>query len=188
MCISLIKNKGLYCLFIIVLLLTSCKTAEKSTLSLTTTPASTTQPSVVVYSTLLQALTAKLQDTYITIEQKRNYINLVMASHYVFTNKKAINNNFKTTLNIIITALQHYQYKKIIIAGYTDNEGKLSSNETLSRTWATNIEKYFVSQGLSRNTLSVEANGEYAPIASNYTFAGRLLNRRVELHIYTSQK
>lgn len=178
---AIVKNSILVCILICSFLLTSCKTSHP-VVSPTTIA---TKPIVTSYATLSQALAAKLQHTHITITDKNSYLNLGMVSHYVFTKKNAINNNFKKNLTIIVSNLQQYHYKKIIIASYTDNQGQLLSNEHLSKTWASTIKNYLVNQGLSRNTITIEANGEYAPIASNYTFAERLLNCRVELHIYS---
>jgi len=45
---------------------------------------------------------------------------------------------------------------------------------------------YLAGQGVARARIATNGRGEYEPVASNDTEAGRQLNRRVEVAIYAS--
>ncbi len=162
--------------------LTSCETDDTTVpnqASKTTTTVKTNAP-----LTMAQTLDAQLQNRKIDITTEALYTSIDLPSFYVFTTKDKIRNHFKIYLDIIAHNLKKYTFKKIIVAGYTDNANNLLANEKLSKTWATEIANYLISKNISRNKVVIEANGMYAPIASNYTLAGRMRNRRVEIHIY----
>jgi chemotaxis protein MotB len=83
------------------------------------------------------------------------------------------------------TRLAEGQYN-IRIEGHTDNvrihNAQYSSNWELSTARATEmIRLLVVKYGMAPERLSASGYGEYHPIASNRTEAGRALNRRVDL-------
>jgi len=51
----------------------------------------------------------------------------------------------------------------------------------LSKSRAESVSAYFIDQGISKDRIDTEGQGEIKPIASNKTKKGRLKNRRVEL-------
>jgi chemotaxis protein MotB len=78
--------------------------------------------------------------------------------------------------------------RQIIIAGHTDNvpikNSNYDSNWVLSFFRAYNfMEVLLKNPDLEPDMLSPIANGEYQPVASNKTEAGRAKNRRVEIKI-----
>ncbi len=74
------------------------------------------------------------------------------------------------------------QYR-IVVQGYTDNKPistpKFPSNWSLSAERAVSVVALFRDAGVSGDQLAAEGFGEFAPIASNKTEAGRAQNRRV---------
>jgi chemotaxis protein MotB len=78
----------------------------------------------------------------------------------------------------------------IRVEGHTDNiplsGGKYKSNYTLSAARAFEVVKYLEQQGVNPARLSVVGYGEYEPMYSNDTLAGRSLNRRIEISITRS--
>lgn len=74
----------------------------------------------------------------------------------------------------------------IVVAGHTDNVPIRSpvfrSNWELSAARAAGVARTFVSRGHLPETLTVEAYGEYRPLADNDTPEGRSENRRVEIY------
>lgn len=74
----------------------------------------------------------------------------------------------------------------IVVAGHTDNVPIRSpvfrSNWELSAARAAGVARIFVSRGHLPETLTVEAYGEYRPLAENDTPEGRSENRRVEIY------
>jgi outer membrane protein OmpA-like peptidoglycan-associated protein len=79
--------------------------------------------------------------------------------------------------------LVKYPKDIITIAGFTDNVGNDSFNQTLSMRRATAVKNILTSQGVPDQQMKAEGYGKNNPIAKNDTKAGRIKNRRVELHI-----
>ncbi|NLE23929.1 MAG: OmpA family protein [Clostridiaceae bacterium] len=76
--------------------------------------------------------------------------------------------------------------KDIVIEGHTDNlpinTFEFKSNWELSVIRAVNVLRYFVEvQGADPHRISATGYGEYQPIASNETDAGKAMNRRVNI-------
>jgi general secretion pathway protein A len=70
---------------------------------------------------------------------------------------------------------------KIIVVGYTDSFGNSVYNKNLSKMRAEVIKKYLVDKGISAARIETVGMGPKNPIASNETFEGRKLNRRIEI-------
>lgn len=75
----------------------------------------------------------------------------------------------------------------IQIEGFTDNipisNSRYPTNWELSATRATEIVKFLSSQGVSPERLAAVGYGEFQPVASNETEAGRAQNRRVAVMV-----
>lgn len=81
-----------------------------------------------------------------------------------------------------------FEYADLSVEGHTDNTpvygGEFDSNWDLSAARATNVVRYFVEKrNLDPFRVSSAGYGEYRPIATNTTDAGRALNRRVDIII-----
>ncbi len=73
------------------------------------------------------------------------------------------------------------QVLKIIVEGYTDSLGNPAYNKNLSKMRAEVIKKYLVDKGIPATKIETFGMGPENPIASNETFEGRKLNRRIEI-------
>jgi outer membrane protein OmpA-like peptidoglycan-associated protein len=67
------------------------------------------------------------------------------------------------------------------IQGHTSATGKPEYNLQLSRRRAEAVKHFLISRGVDEKRLSTVGFGETKPIASNDTYAGRALNRRIEI-------
>lgn len=67
------------------------------------------------------------------------------------------------------------------IRAHTDNEGTELYNYTLSLARARNVRDYLASQGIALSRIEAQGYGEWRPVQSNETEAGRDANRRAEL-------
>jgi len=67
----------------------------------------------------------------------------------------------------------------------TDALGPQSYNLTLSQKRARAVVAYLTSKGIAAERLSADGEGEFSPVATNDTEAGRAVNRRVEFVIVT---
>ncbi len=70
---------------------------------------------------------------------------------------------------------------KIIVEGYTDSLGHPVYNKNLSKMRAEVVKKYLVDKGIPAAKIETVGMGPENPIASNETFEGRKLNRRIEI-------
>jgi outer membrane protein OmpA-like peptidoglycan-associated protein len=70
---------------------------------------------------------------------------------------------------------------RLLVVGYTDNQGSDAVNDPLSLARAHSVAKYIQSKGVAANRITVEGRGEKQPLVSNAQSLGRALNRRVEI-------
>jgi len=69
----------------------------------------------------------------------------------------------------------------VTLDGHASAEGSEAYNLTLSRDRANSVKQYLVNSGVDAAKINTQAFGESAPIASNATEEGRVINRRVEI-------
>lgn len=69
------------------------------------------------------------------------------------------------------------------VIAHTDDQGGASQNLGLSERQAQAVAAVLATAGLERRRLQPEGQGEFSPIASNVTPAGRRQNRRVEISL-----
>lgn len=70
---------------------------------------------------------------------------------------------------------------RLLVVGYTDNQGLDAVNDPLSLARAQSVAKYIQSKGVDAGRITVEGRGEKQPMVSNEQSYGRVLNRRVEI-------
>jgi outer membrane protein OmpA-like peptidoglycan-associated protein len=86
-------------------------------------------------------------------------------------------------LNKLVTFLNEYPTRTVMIEGYTDSVGSEDYNQGLSQRRADSVKTYLVGQGVGSVRLVAAGKGEYGPVAGNDSAAGRQQNRRVEVII-----
>ena len=80
---------------------------------------------------------------------------------------------------------------EVVVAGHTDNvrivkpqtKAKYPNNWYLSVDRAISVMQVITDNGVSDEKIAVMGYGQYRPVASNATAAGRAKNRRVEIYI-----
>lgn len=90
-------------------------------------------------------------------------------------------------LTELAQSLKKYPNSQLLIVGHTDSRGDESYNQGLSYRRSNAAAAYLAAQGVVRTRVATNGRGEYEPVASNDTDAGRQLNRRVEVAIYASE-
>lgn len=80
------------------------------------------------------------------------------------------------------------QIVDIDVVGHTDSIGAEDYNQGLSERRAMAVKEYIASRGVDATIIDVSGKGESEPVASNDTDEGRAMNRRVEIHVGTSQR
>jgi outer membrane protein OmpA-like peptidoglycan-associated protein len=91
--------------------------------------------------------------------------------------------NATESLNRLVSFLNQYQDRNVVIEGHTDNVGTDTSNQILSQHRAESVRSYLLQQGIGSQRLAASGMGESKPIADNDTASGRQQNRRVEVII-----
>jgi len=125
---------------------------------------------------------AKSETTAVKIELRRTKIKIENIKFK--TNSDVISPESYATLNEAVEALKKIAvYKKVEIAGHTDDQGPDAYNLKLSQRRANSVKNYLVKQGIDGAKLEAVGYGETKPIADNTTDVGRAQNRRVEFII-----
>jgi OOP family OmpA-OmpF porin len=83
----------------------------------------------------------------------------------------------------LVTFLQKYPERQVLIEGHTDSVGSDASNLELSQRRADAVRDFLLQNGVNAARLTTRGYGKASPVASNDTSAGRQQNRRVELII-----
>lgn len=86
-----------------------------------------------------------------------------------------------TALDVLARLLIRDAELDLMIVGHSDNEGALEANIDLSRRRAAAVLDALVQRGVPRDRLDAQGIGYLAPLTTNDTEEGRLINRRVEL-------
>ena len=83
----------------------------------------------------------------------------------------------------LVTFLQKYPERRVLIEGHTDSVGSEASNLDLSQRRADAVRDFLLQNGVRAAQITTHGYGKASPVASNDTVAGRQQNRRVELII-----
>lgn len=84
-------------------------------------------------------------------------------------------------LDSVVDFLKSNKYRRIIVAGHTDNIGSESYNDRLSRLRAKAVASYLLAKSIPPEKIKVVGYGERRPKVPNDTEAHRAQNRRVEI-------
>lgn len=113
-------------------------------------------------------------------ERKKELKNFKFESIYFDYNSDSIPSTFNPYLNSMAQIILGHSDLRIKIIGNTDSDGSDKFNENLSRRRAESLTNYLENQGIKRDRIIIEYNGEKLPIESNSTQEGRQKNRRVD--------
>lgn len=95
-----------------------------------------------------------------------------------------ISAQYQKILDKLIDILQDFSTASYVIEGHTDSSGDNDKNLKLSQDRANAIATIFrQSLGLTQQRVKAVGKGEELPIADNETYAGRLLNRRIDIYL-----
>jgi outer membrane protein OmpA-like peptidoglycan-associated protein len=89
-------------------------------------------------------------------------------------------------LRSLAASLARYPDTELLIVGHTDSVGADAYNYNLSMRRADAALRYLQAQGVAANRLTAVGRGEWEPIATNETEAGRQANRRIEVAIFAA--
>jgi len=95
------------------------------------------------------------------------------------TDSDIVKSQYYSSIQDIAKAILEYNVERIEIAGHTDSQGPETHNASLSQRRAQSVADMLQKFGIPSNKIVAKGYGESAPIASNDTADGRLMNRRV---------
>lgn len=98
-------------------------------------------------------------------------------------NRADIESNSFEILNQIADVIKKNHVQKLLIVGHTDATHTDEFNLKLSLDRANSVKSYLLSQGVDDTVFMTQGYGKRQPIASNKSYAGRALNRRVEFFV-----
>jgi outer membrane protein OmpA-like peptidoglycan-associated protein len=84
-------------------------------------------------------------------------------------------------LAAVLQVLREQPGLQVQIVGHTDSVGSDAYNMGLSQRRADSVANYLAQNGVPRQSIRTEAQGERQPVASNANAQGRAQNRRVEI-------
>ncbi len=124
----------------------------------------------------------------LTVEQRDGKVYISMENKLLFSSGSwAVGEEGRTAVNQLGNVLATNPDIAVLIEGHTDNvpytgNGQLSGNWDLSTKRATAIVNILrENQSINPENLTAAGRGEYAPIASNESSAGKAKNRRIEV-------
>lgn len=129
-------------------------------------------------------------DIELDIDPNYQFVKISIKGSILFDSGEAtLKENAKPILSKVGDILKEYEGYHVEIEGHTDNRPmtgpKYKDNNWLSSARALNAADYLITtKGLDPASIKYSGRGEYDPIASNDTEAGRAKNRRIEIKIY----
>ncbi len=98
-------------------------------------------------------------------------------------NEYTLTNMAKEELNNFVIELNNKTVKKLIVKGFTDDDGSEKYNQQLSERRANEVAKFLKSM-LENTEILAQGFGEENPLFKNNTEENKSKNRRVEIEIY----
>ena len=138
-----------------------------------------------------QQLSAEVQADTVKIIQLQDRLRVTMEDELLFPEGGwEIHSKGKAVLDKIVPALQAATMQRIEVEGYTDNvpigghlEHRIPTNWELSTARAAEVVRYLQKKGIDPSRLTAAGHGEYQPVGSNATPAGRQANRRTDIDL-----
>ncbi len=101
------------------------------------------------------------------------------------TGSATVNATGQSELKNLYSLLNNNPGLRLKLRGHTDTDGGDEYNFELSVSRSQSIKTHLIGKGIQANRIKIEGEGEKDPIASNVTYRGKQLNRRVEVYIWT---
>jgi outer membrane protein OmpA-like peptidoglycan-associated protein len=118
------------------------------------------------------------------VRNKDDQLQFNLPSDFAFASDSAdIQADMRDDLDQLAASLNSpaFLHMRLLIVGYTDNQGSDAVNDPLSLARAYSVARHVQGKGVDANRIQVEGRGERQPMVSNEQSYGRSLNRRVEI-------
>lgn len=122
------------------------------------------------------------------VERVGEGIQVTFASGLLYDfDSAAIRPSAAENLRNLAVSLTKYANTELLIVGHTDSSGGDAYNQTLSERRANAALGYLMGQGVASSRMHASGRGEWEPLATNDTEAGRQANRRIEVAIFAGE-
>lgn len=139
-----------------------------------------------------QMLKDEMPGEVVSLRGNEEWLEVEVNTGNLFDSGKATLNNRAIQIFGQFAELLKQDDYPVRIEGFTDNQaisgGEFDSNWELSAARAASVVKLFVEEGVKPHRLAALGYGEYQPVASNASAAGRERNRRVVIMISRTGK
>jgi chemotaxis protein MotB len=141
------------------------------------------------YESLLEKMKSEIAKGQITISRIGGKLAVTMVDSVLFEPGKAeVRKPGREILAKVASILKDVSDRSIRIEGHTDDAPighalaqRYPTNWELSAARAVNVTRFLQDQGIDPGILSAVAYGEWKPVATNDTAAGKAKNRRIEI-------
>ncbi len=100
------------------------------------------------------------------------------------TGSADLNPQYTGVLGLGVAALKLNPAARMVVTGYTDNQGDPAKNQQLSLARANAVVEYMVTTGgIDRGRFDAIGAGDQNPVGDNTTAEGRALNRRIDVKL-----
>ncbi|HOT78463.1 MAG TPA: OmpA family protein [Microthrixaceae bacterium] len=100
------------------------------------------------------------------------------------TGSAELNPQYTGVLGLGVAALKLNPAARLVVTGYTDNQGDPAKNQQLSLARANAVVEYMVTTGgIDRSRFDAIGAGDQNPVGDNTTAEGRALNRRIDVKL-----
>jgi len=131
-----------------------------------------------------QALRASMTNGRVGIVNTGSELVVTLPEDITFeTGSAFVRDSLRGDLALLAANLNDFPDTTVDVVGHTDNVGAAGFNQQLSALRAENVSSILVANGVSLPRIRAIGRGEYDPVASNLSEAGRQQNRRVEVII-----
>lgn len=166
-------------------------TGEQGEAAQTSSVAGQAEPTSDELSQISDLVTEKfsqlINDQLIQVSSNELWLQIELKDSILFSSGSADTSEQAQRIFDEIAAILKNYSNPVQVEGFTDNipikSAKYPTNWELSSARASAIVKYMVTRGVAPERLSAVGYGEYQPVASNETDAGRAQNRRVAIMI-----
>lgn len=117
-------------------------------------------------------------------EHTINIIELLLNGNNQFASDKAeLTVSYISHLELAAPMINQFDDMTIMLTGHTDAIGSEQNNLQLSQQRVEKVKSKLIELGVKASQITIVANGESVPLATNNTATGRLANRRVSANI-----
>lgn len=141
---------------------------------------------------LLKALEPLVQKRLVQIHRSASWLEIQIGSDVLFQSGSADPLPSARTIATKVADVLKPFSNSLRVEGFTDNKpihtSRFPSNWELSTARAASIAHLVIGDGIDPDRVSLTGYGQYHPIASNATAAGRARNRRVDVVVFADSK